>query len=117
MSSTRLARRGSRGRSVCPFYAPRGELCRVLGRAGCLILTLDSRHNPLHVLSNYIRRWTGRIYAERCYTVSEVRTALVPQPVAVTDVTAIYHVPFAVNFLRRNCAITRAPAPMPGSGA
>jgi hypothetical protein len=97
--------------------APLGELCRVLRPAGCLILTLDSRHNPLHVLSNYIRRWTGRIYAERCYTVSEVWTALVAQPVAVTDVTAIYPVPFPVNFLRRNCASTRAPAPMPGSGA
>ena len=78
-----------------------GELCRVLRPAGCLILTLDSRHNPLHVLSNHIRRWTGRIYAERCYTVSEVRAALVPQPVAVTDVTAIYHVPFPVNFLAK----------------
>ncbi len=89
----------------------------MLGPAGCPILTLDSRHNSLHVLSNYIRRWTGRIYAERCCTVSEVRAALVRQPVAVTDVTAIYHVSFPVNFLRRNCASTLAPAPMPGSGA
>jgi len=29
-----------------------GELCRVLRPAGCLILTLDSGHNPLHVLSH-----------------------------------------------------------------
>jgi len=78
-----------------------GELCRALKPAGCLILTLDSRHNPLHVLSNHIRRWMGRIYAERCYTVAEVRAALVHQPVAVTEATAIYHVPFPVNFLAK----------------
>ena len=78
-----------------------GELCRVLRPAGCLILTLDSRHNPLHVLSNHIRRWMGRIHAERCYTVDEVLDALAHQPVAVTEATAIYHVPFPVNFLAK----------------
>ena len=78
-----------------------GELCRVLEPAGCLILTLDSRHNPLHVLSNHIRRWMGRIHAERCYTVSEVKAALGRQPMAVTEATAIYHVPFPVNFLAK----------------
>ena len=78
-----------------------GELCRVLRPAGCLILTLDSRHNPLHVLSNHIRRWMRRIHAERCYTVNEVVAALARQPVAVTETTAIYHVPFPVNFLAK----------------
>jgi len=78
-----------------------GELCRLLRPAGCLILTLDSRHNPWHVLSNHIRRWMGRIHAERCYAVDEVRAALAHQPVAVTEATAIYHVPFPVNFLAK----------------
>jgi SAM-dependent methyltransferase len=78
-----------------------GELCRVLIPGGCLILTLDSGHNPLHVLSNHIRRWMRMIYAERCYTVDEVVAALGRHPVAVTEVTAIYHVPFPVNFLAK----------------
>jgi len=78
-----------------------GELCRVLSPAGCLILTLDSRHNPLHVLSNHVRRWMRMIYAERCYTVNEVVAALARHPVVVTEVTAIYHVPFPVNFLAK----------------
>ncbi len=77
------------------------ELCRVLWPKGCLVLTLDSRHNPLHVFSNVLRRRLGRIHAERCYTVREVRAALVGQPVAVTDVTTVYHVPFPVNFLAK----------------
>jgi SAM-dependent methyltransferase len=77
------------------------DLCRVLRPGGCLILTLDSRHNPLHVLSNVLRRRLGRIHAERCYTVGEVRAALAGLGVLVTAVTAIYHVPFPVNFLAR----------------
>lgn len=86
-----------------PDLLPRAlaELCRVLAAGGCAVLTLDSRHNPLHVFSNAFRRRLGRIYAERCYTVGEVRTALVGQPVRVTDVTAVYHVPFPVNFLAK----------------
>lgn len=79
-----------------------GELCRVLEPAGCLILTLDSRHNPWHVLSNHVRRWAGMIYAERCYTVDEVRAALAQLPVAVIEATAVYHVPFPVNFLAKH---------------
>jgi SAM-dependent methyltransferase len=88
-----------------------GELCRVLRPAGCLILTLDSRHNPLHVLSNHIRRRMGQIYAERCYTVNEVLAALAHQPVTVTEATAIYHVPFPVNFLAKKARrLVGAPA-------
>ena len=48
-------------------------LCRVLAAGGCIVLTLDSRHNPLHVFSNALRRRLGRIYAERCYTVGEIQ--------------------------------------------
>jgi SAM-dependent methyltransferase len=77
------------------------ELCRVLRRGGCLVLTLDSRHNPLHVFSNAFRRWLGRIYAERCYTVRDVQTAMAGQPWILTDATAIYHVPFPMNFLAK----------------
>ena len=77
------------------------ELCRALRPGGCLILTLDSRHNPLHVLSNHIRRSMRMIYAERCFKVDDVIAALDGQPVAVTAVTAIYHIPFPVNFLAK----------------
>lgn len=77
------------------------ELCRVLAPGGCLVLTLDSRHNPLHVLSNSLRRRLGRIHAERCYTMGEIRAALAGQPVAVTHATAIYHVQFPLNFLAK----------------
>lgn len=77
------------------------ELCGLLRPGGCLIVTLDSRHNPLHVLSNVLRRRLGRIHAERCYTTDEVRRALAGQPVEVTDAIAIYHVPFPVNFLAK----------------
>jgi SAM-dependent methyltransferase len=80
------------------------ELCRVLHKDGCLVLTLDSRHNPLHVFSNYFRRRLGRIYAERCYTVQDVQTAMAGQPWILTDATAIYHVPFPVNFLSKQVA-------------
>lgn len=77
------------------------ELCRVLAPGGCIVLTLDSRHNPLHVFSNALRRRLGRIHAERCYTVGEIRGALAGQPVTVTEVTAIYHVQFPVNYLAK----------------
>jgi SAM-dependent methyltransferase len=78
-----------------------GELCRVLAPGGCIVLTLDSRHNPLHVFSNWLRRRLGRIHAERCYSVGDVRAALADQPVTVTHATAIYHVQFPVNFLAK----------------
>ena len=77
------------------------ELSRVLRPNGCLVLTLDSGHNPLHVFSNHFRRWLGKIYAERCYTVQEVQAAMAGQPWILTDATAIYHVPFPVNFLAK----------------
>jgi SAM-dependent methyltransferase len=80
------------------------DLCRVLRPGGCLILTLDSRHNPLHVFSNQLRRWLGRIHAERCYTVRDVQTAMAGQPWILTEATAIYHVPFPVNFLAKQAA-------------
>ena len=83
------------------FGGALAELCRILTDTGCLILTLDSRHNPLHVLSNRLRRRRGMIYAERCYTVAEVEAALAGLPVAVAAVTAIYHVPFPVNFIAK----------------
>jgi SAM-dependent methyltransferase len=77
------------------------ELSRVLRKNGCLVLTLDSRHNPLHVFSNAFRRWLGRIHAERCYTVQDVQSAIAGQPWLLTDATAIYHVPFPMNFLAK----------------
>lgn len=77
------------------------ELERTLKPEGCLILTLDSRHNILHLLSNYFRRWMGKIYAERCYTVKEASRMLKESLFEITDVAAIYHVPPGVNFLAK----------------
>lgn len=77
------------------------ELCRVLAPGGAMVLTLDSGHNPLHVLSNALRRRLGRIHAERCYTVREVESALAGQPVSLAEASAIYHVQFPVNFLAK----------------
>ena len=86
-----------------PLLFPKAlaELCRALRPGGCLVLTLDSRHNPLHVLSNHLRRSLRMIYAERCFKVADVMAALSGHPVAVTAVTAIYHIPFPVNFLAK----------------
>jgi SAM-dependent methyltransferase len=77
------------------------QLRGVLRPGGCLILTLDSGHNPWHVFSNYLRRRMGRIYAERCYKVDEVRAVLERQELTVTGVTAIYHIPFPINSLAK----------------
>lgn len=88
-----------------------GELCRALRPGGSLVLTLDSRHNPLHVLSNRLRRRRGMIYAERCFKVADVMTALAGQRVEVAAVTAIYHIPFPMNFLAKKVrAVVGAPA-------
>jgi SAM-dependent methyltransferase len=77
------------------------ELGRVLSPGGAIVLTLDSRRNPLHVFSNALRRRLGRIHAERCYTFGDVRRALAGLPLRITDETAVYHVPFPVNFLAK----------------
>jgi len=41
------------------------------------------------------------IHAERCYTVDDVRAALASHPAAIVASTAVYHVPFPVNFLAK----------------
>jgi SAM-dependent methyltransferase len=99
-----------------PALLPRalGELCRALTPGGCLVLTLDSRHNPWHVLSNALRRRLGRIHAERCYTFGEVRAALAGLPVRVAEETAIYHIPFPVNFLAKRARALVGAAADPG---
>jgi SAM-dependent methyltransferase len=77
------------------------ELRRVLRTGGCLILTLDSSHNPLHLLSHYLRKWAGGLYVERCYTSEEANAMLRECRFEVTDVTAIYHIPIGINFLAK----------------
>jgi SAM-dependent methyltransferase len=77
------------------------EFARVLRPGGCLILTLDSAHNPLHVLSNVIRRRLRMIYAEHCYRIGEVAALLAHRPLKITDATATYHIPFPLNFLAK----------------
>lgn len=77
------------------------ELWRVLKQGGCMILTLDSRHNPLHLLSHYIRRWMGGYYEERCFTIQEATALLNKGQFHVFDITAIYHIPPGINFMAK----------------
>ena len=77
------------------------ELARVLKPGGILILTLDNRHNPLHVFSHRMRRICGWFYTDRCYTVSEARTLLEENGFQTLESTAIFHIPFPLNFLSK----------------
>ncbi len=77
------------------------ELWRVLKQGGCMILTLDSRHNPLHLLSHYIRRWMGGYHEEHCFTIQETTALLDKGRFHVSDVTAIYHIPPGINFMAK----------------
>lgn len=77
------------------------ELWRVLKQGGCMILTLDSRHNPLHLLSHYIRRWMGGYHEERCFTIQEATALLNKGRFQVSDITAIYHIPPGINFMAK----------------
>ncbi len=77
------------------------EFWRVIKPGGYLILTLDNRHNPLHLLSHWIRGFAGWYHTERCYSVKEVKRLLEEGKFCVEDITAIYHIPFGVNFLAK----------------
>lgn len=80
------------------------EFARVLKPRGLLILTLDNKHNPLHVLSHWVRRLFGWFYTDRCYTVEEARSAAGRSGFRVTAATAVYHVPFLVNFAAKQAS-------------
>jgi len=75
------------------------EFARVLKPGGLLILTLDNKHNPLHVFSHWARRLFGWFYTDRCYTVEEAREAVGRAGFRVTEATAVFHVPFPLNFM------------------
>lgn len=77
------------------------ELSRIIKPGGTLILTLDNRHNPLHVLSHWLRRLFGWFYTDRCYSIPEARGLLEGNGFRVTETTAIFHVPFPLNFLAK----------------
>jgi SAM-dependent methyltransferase len=86
------------------FERALAELARILKPGGVLILTLDNRHNPLHVFSHWVRRLFGWFYTDRCYTVDEAAAALRRHGFRVTDATAVFHVPFPVNFLAKTAS-------------
>lgn len=77
------------------------ELARIIKPGGTLILTLDNRHNPLHVLSHYVRKIFGWFYTDRCYSIPEARKLLEENGFQVLDVTAIFHIPFPLNFMAK----------------
>jgi len=78
------------------------ELWRILQRGGCLILTLDSRHNPPHLLSHTLRNRMGRFHVERCYSMGETVGLLEGCGFHVLDHTVIYHIPPGINFLAKH---------------
>jgi ubiquinone/menaquinone biosynthesis C-methylase UbiE len=78
-----------------------GELARILKPGGTMILTLDNRHNPLHVFSHWIRRVFGWFYTDRCYSVPEAGNLLRENGFRVLETTAVFHVPFPLNFLAK----------------
>jgi len=77
------------------------ELRRVLKPGGFLILTLDSRHNPVHVISNFIRKKIGMIHAERCYSIQETVRLLKGCGFHATHSKTIYHIPPGLNPLAK----------------
>lgn len=77
------------------------ELGRVLKPEGILILTLDNKHNPLHVFSHWVRRMFGWFYTDRCYSVPETSKLLRNNGFQVLAATAVFHIPFPVNFLAK----------------
>ena len=77
------------------------ESCCILKPGATLILTLDNKHNPLHVFSHWIRRIFGWFYTDRCYSVPEARKLLGENGFQVLEATAIFHIPFSLNFLAK----------------
>ena len=70
------------------------EFARVLKPDGTMVLTLDSAHNPLHVLSHWLRRIFGWFYTDRCYTVPEARRILEENGFRVLESHAVTISPF-----------------------
>jgi len=77
------------------------EFFRILKPGRCLVLTLDSKHNPLHRLASAMRSKYGLFHIERCYSVQEISTLLKECRFHVTDSKPIYHIPPGVNFLAK----------------
>lgn len=77
------------------------ELARVLKPGGTLVLTLDNKHNAWHVLSHWMRRAFGWFYTDRCYSVPQAIRLLQNAGFQVPAATAVFHVPFPVNFLAK----------------
>jgi len=77
------------------------ELGRILKPGAILILTLDNKHNPLHVFSHWIRRFFGWFYTDRCYSVPETTRLLRENGFQVLAATAVFHIPFPLNFLAK----------------
>ncbi len=77
------------------------ELARILKPGGILVLTLDNKHNLLHVFSHWMRRMFGWFYTDRCYSIPETTHLLRENGFQVLAATAVFHVPFPMNFLAK----------------
>jgi len=77
------------------------ELTRVLAPGGTLVVTFDNPHNPIVWLRNRLPfAWLNRLhlvpyYVGATYNCTEARHRLEALGLAVTDVTAVAHVPRA----------------------
>jgi SAM-dependent methyltransferase len=89
------------------------ELARVLRPGGGLILTLDNKHNPLHIFSHWMRRVFGWFYTDRCYSVPESVALLKKSGFRALEATAIFHVPFPVNFMAKAADLLLGGAAVP----
>jgi len=77
------------------------EIARVLKTGGRLALTLDNGHNIFHRISNVLRRRAGMVYADRCYTLGEVRRLLFANGLEVLSAGTLVHIPPGFNFLAK----------------
>jgi len=77
------------------------ELWYVLKPGGCLILTLDSKHNLLHRLFDWIRRGTRDLHGEHSYTVQEIMNTLKEGRFQITNITSIYHIFYPINLFAK----------------
>lgn len=93
------------------------ELARILRPGGTLVVTLDNPHNPVVWLRNHLPfAWLNRVglvpyYVGRTYSRAEARAHLESLGLAVSELTAVAHVPRAPAIwlvaLAERCRATR----------
>ncbi|MFB6089413.1 MAG: class I SAM-dependent methyltransferase [Candidatus Aenigmatarchaeota archaeon] len=71
-----------------------GEMKRILKPGGQLILTIDSRENPLYMLGLFLgqRLHILPFYQDRCYSTNEIREIIENLGLRIEDTDSIFHV-------------------------